>query len=136
MRYKVGDLVTWDGHEARIGAIMEHPSRYIIEYTVRQSDVSGTITHSFGRTKIVKEDDLTPSSELAPDISNLTVLKMAFQDCESKEQAVRTAWDGTVKSVGMPNKVQKNMLSAFKVAEQEYIKALRKLHEAAKAVQL
>lgn len=60
MKFKVGDLVKWDGHDARIGAIMQHPSRYIIEYTVRQCDVSGTITHAYGRTKNVKEEELTP----------------------------------------------------------------------------
>lgn len=59
MKYKVGDLVTWEGHEARIGAIMQHPPRYIIEYTVRQSDVSGTNTHTYNRTKNVKEEELT-----------------------------------------------------------------------------
>ncbi len=58
MKFKVGDLVKWDGHDARIAVIMQHPPRYIIEYTVRQSGVSGTITHAYGRTKIVKEDDL------------------------------------------------------------------------------
>jgi hypothetical protein len=58
MKFKVGDLVKWDGHDARIAVIMQHPSRYIIEYTVGHSDVSGSITHAFGRTKIVKEDAL------------------------------------------------------------------------------
>jgi hypothetical protein len=58
MKFNVGDLVTWDGHDAKIAAIMEHPSRYIIEYTVRQSDVSGTIAHSYNRTKNVKEEEV------------------------------------------------------------------------------
>ena len=58
MKYNVGDLVKWDGHDARIAVIMQHPSRYIIEYTVRQSDVSGANTHTYNRTKNVKEDEL------------------------------------------------------------------------------
>lgn len=132
MKFKVGDLVKWDGNDARIAAIMQHPPRYIIEYTIRQSDVSGTIAHTYNRTRNVKEDELSPSLDFMSDPPDATLLKMAFHDCEIKEQAIKTAWDGAVKSIGMPNRVQKNMLSAFKLAEQEYIKALRKLHEVAK----
>lgn len=116
MKFKVGDLVKWDGHDARIGAIMQHPSRYIIEYTVRQSDISGTITHAYGRTKNVKEDELAPAETYKTELDEQIEIRVkelvndALSFCNLVSGAINCYEEGVIKDMmkEASNKVRRN----------------------------
>ena len=152
MKFKVGDLVKWDGHDARIGAIMEHPSRYIIEYTVQQSDVSGTITRAYGRTKNVKEEELTPvegfgicprcqiydvdpnskegwcvkCTAFAP--KEPSPLMVALLAASQKELAVRVAFNETTDRLLNDKSGKRISMKTIEDAKEDYLKALVTLH--------
>lgn len=152
MKFKVGDLVTWDGHDARIAVIMQHPPRYIIEYTVRQSDVSGTIAHTYGRTKNVKEDELVsaggpaicprcnvydvdPNSKegwcikctaFAP--KELSPLMVALLAVSQKELAVRVAFNETTDRLLNDKSGKRISMKTIEDAKEDYLKALITLH--------
>jgi hypothetical protein len=154
MKFKVGDLVTWEGHEARIAAIMQHPFRYIIEYTVRQSDVSGTIQHTFGRTKNVKEDELVAADGLmicprcniydvdpnskegwcvkctafAPKPMDITPFAQALLAASQKELAWRVAFNETADRLLNDKSGQRISMKPIEDAKEEYMKALVTLH--------
>lgn len=131
MKFNVGDSVRWDGHDARIGAIMEHPPRYIIEYTVRQSDVSGTITHSYGRTKIVKEDEVTPVDAERNGDGEVAPFAQALSEANQRELELRNAFiEATDKTIARVS--NRASLRVVKAAQDQYVKALVTLHQAAK----
>ncbi len=58
----------------------------------------------------------------------------ALKDCDAKEKASLTAWSAMAASVLNPKIRAKAAIAAYKLAEAEYIKALRQLHKVAKIV--
>ncbi len=123
--FNVGDYAMFDGHEVKITGQLGDTGVFRIEWTDRWEGYKWTHT---------RKDQLSPVPELTQKAPDMESLNMALQECEAKEREMTKAWDGSVKSIGLPNKIAKTMLAGFKRAEQEYIKSLRELHQVAKAV--